>query len=224
MLITILAVSALAEPPQAEVLAGWAGTPAANYSYLTVQPALAHSEVANLSAKVTVSHLHLAWHDGVDLTRVDAPGVSAGPVVTFTPGPLSIGLGLALSARHATTRITDSPNDHQLTLDGSLSADLYWRPAERASIYAQSSFAAAGRSVWARAGATFPVIPGPVSLWLGFEGTTSGPFPTLRTDVGPVAEVPVRALHASFSVRAATPVQDPSLDHTTFGVGAYWAF
>ena len=98
---------------------------------------------------------------------------------------------------------------------------------------------AADRYLWARAGASHPVLPfasdAPVSLWLGLEGTTSGTFESRHHEVGPVAELPLRDLDAVLTVRAAVPVRQLEalgrpgaagalVSEGTLGLGAYWSY
>ena len=230
-MIATLALSALAEPPRAEVLAGWSGNAVQSYGFATVQPALLRSTDGSLVARTTVSHLHYSFFDGARIHRVDSPGLSVGPAFVYTPGDLALGVGVGLGARRSTSWAVGSAAESRVKLDASLTGDVFWRPGQRAQIYTLFSLGAADRYVWARAGATYPVIPreGAVSLWLGLEGTTSGPLSALLNEVGPVAEVPVRPLGAVLGVRAALPVEDLAggtfvLDHATFGIGAYWSY
>jgi hypothetical protein len=117
-----------------------------------------------------------------------------------------------------------------VTVEASVNGEAFWRPGQRAQLYSQLSVGPIGGTVWARVGATAPVTPraAAAALWLGLEATSSGALPTLATEVGPVAEVPVRPLGGSLAVRASTPVQELAggalvSDRTTFGVAAYWA-
>jgi hypothetical protein len=230
-MIATLALSALAAPPRAEVLAGWSGNAVTRYAYTTAQPALLRGDWGSLLVRGTVSQLHVRAGADDDATRIEAPGLSLGPAVVLTPGEVAVVLGVALSARRADTFVEDTLTDSRVTVDAAVTGDLYWRPGGRASLYTQGSLAAAGRSVWARAGATAPVTPRdrPVSLWLGLEGTSSGPLPTLATEVGPVAEIPLQPLRVSLALRAAAPVAELAagtfaLRDTNLGVSAYWAW
>jgi hypothetical protein len=230
-MILILIASARAEPMHGALLAGWSGTTVHSYSYLTAQPTLLRAGPVKLLARATVSQLHLTGHDGTEVTEVDSPGLSLGPAVAFTPGELALVLGAGAVARHSRTRAGEVVHDRQLSLDLSLSGNLYWRPAQRASISTQVTLGATSETLWARSGATFPVLPAerPVSLWLGLEATSSGPLSSLVTQVGPVVEIPVRPLRASVGLHAATPVSDLvgsrfALENTTLGVDACWSY
>ena len=104
-LIAWLTMSALAAPPRVEVIGGWSGNASGSYGYATVQAPLLRSERVGLLARATASHLSYSYDDAGETVRVDAPGISLGPLLVFAPsGDLAFGLGAGISGRYATAR------------------------------------------------------------------------------------------------------------------------
>ncbi len=230
-MILALATAALAEPPRAEVLAGWSGSANATYGYATVQPALLRTDGGSVILKGTVSRATASWLEGEDRADLEASGLSVGPALVRSFGDLSLAVGLGLGARRASTRVAGLLRDEEVSFDTTLTSDLFFRPGQRASLYTQLALGAAGPSLWVRSGATCPITPRDeaLSLWIGAEGTTVGSPSSLATEVGPVAEVPIRPLGASVSFRASTPAADLGRgvvvgDRTTVGAAVYWAY
>jgi hypothetical protein len=237
MMALLLAMFAHAEPPRGEVIVGWSGNQRQNYGFLAVQPALLRSPDASFVLRGTVSQLYYTFHD--DLTgvnHVESPGVSVGPAFTYTPGDFAFGMAVGLGARRSTRVVESDPTFTPVTTiepDATLSGDIYWRPRQRAQVYGGFSFTAANPYLWLRVGASHPIVPfdpvnAPVSLWLGFEGSNSGPFASRLLELSPVLEVPVRDLRTVFSVRAGMAFEEHGDGYErqgyTGGLGIYWAY
>ncbi|MEQ1505846.1 MAG: cellulose biosynthesis protein BcsS [Myxococcota bacterium] len=230
-MIATLALAALAEPPRAEITAGWSGNVDQSYGSLVLQPALLRSVDASVVLRATVSTMYYTFDDSAGTSRVESPGTSIGPGFVYTPKNLALGMSIGIGARRSTVKLGDD-RDRRVELDATLSGDLYWRPGQRAQLYGTFSFNAVGPYLWARSGATVPVAPfsgrsAPVSLWLGAEATSVGTFDDRVLEVGPVAELPVRELGAVFSLRGGVALDerdgfDPS--GLSFGAGVYWSY
>lgn len=224
-----LAMAALAEPPHGEAHAGYTGTVAEGYGWVTAAPSVARVSDASLVVQGTVSELFYSWNeDGLD-RRVDSPGAAIGPGFVYAPRHLTLNMGVAFEVRRPTLSIDGTTTETTTELGASLTAGLHWRPVHRAAVYGNATLSGATEYLWARGGAMFPVIPtfrrdAPVALWLGAEVTHAGSQDTQSLAAGGVAEVPVRALGAAFSARLGASIDHDRNLLPSAGAGVYWAW
>jgi hypothetical protein len=231
-MIAALSLVALAEPPRAQLTAGWSGNAEQSFGFAAVQPAVARSIDAAFVLRATASHVNYQYlRRGVHY-EVDSPGLSVGPAFVYAPEDFGLHLGVGVGVRHVTWSL-DGVATKELRPDATLSGDVYWRPDQRAQIYGLFSFTAADPYLWARAGATHPLIPlvrrdAAASLWLGAEATTSGTFYARMLEAGPVAELAIRDLGAVVSVRGGLALRESGQaaveSSPSIGLGVYWAY
>jgi hypothetical protein len=229
-----LALSAFAEPPRGEVVLGWAGNADHGYGFATVQKALVRGDDAHSSLVLrgTVSQLYYTWTDNGLTHRVDSPGVAIGPAVGYSTTHLSVGAGIGFEARRDGLRIEGGDPDYTVEPDASLSGNIGLRPGSGTAIYSYATFSAVNQNLWARAGAIQQIVPllargTKASLWLGPEATVLGGRETRLYELTGVAEVPVRKLHATFSLRGGVSMQREAgrtERQPTGGVGVYWYY
>jgi len=220
-------MSAYAVPPRGEIIMGWSGNADHGFGFTTVQPALVRGEdgQAAFLFRATVSELYYSFITDGQLHLIRSPGLAAGPGIAITEGPFGLSASVGLEARRPTP-------DLRVVFDANLAGGVSWRPAGRASVYAQTSFSAVQQNVWLRAGAMMPVFPiaprdTAASLWLGLETTRVGSGPNQVQEVGAVAEVPIRDLHAAINVRAGVAFQELGRNvvrRGTVGIGLYWSY
>jgi hypothetical protein len=193
-----------AEPPRAELVAGWSGNAEHGYGHLTLQPAVARAPRASVVVRGTLSR---SWWGG-EAGRIDASTATVGPALVWAPGPWVLSMGVGFGMRRTTT--VDRGEPPTIGGDAQLSGACAWRPSGRFELVGTGTFDAVQSYLWTRAGATASVVgrpDGPVSVRAGLEWTDSGGWTGRDRELGPVAEVPLRALHTVVAVRAGFPTR-----------------
>jgi hypothetical protein len=229
-MIATLALAAFAEPPRGEVIAGWSGNTDQGYGFVTYQPALLRSEDASVLLRATVSQLYYTFPDALGLNEVGSPGVSVGPGFVYTPGDFTLGVACGFGVRRSTRKVELVLDETTLGIDALLTGDVSFRPQQKAALYSSFSFSAANAYLWARVGAMASIVPflranPPVAMWAGFEVTSNGNFESRLLELNPVIEVPIRDIHAVFSVRSGVALERVGgtlVTAPTFGAGVYW--
>ncbi len=229
-----LALTASAEPPRGEVYASYGGSVDRGFGIVSFQPALVRGQdaEASLVLRGAASTLYYVYMDGDRFTRVRSPGFTMGPGFSWTPNDLTMSASIGFESR-ATTRMPHLGEAWtELEVDVSLAGQVQWRPGQLGSVYALGSFSAVYENLWMRAGALRSIVPfrerrAPVALWLGAEGTTVGNQDNRVFELNGVAEVPVRWLDTTFSVRggvASFELGEERIHQPAFGLGIYWRY
>jgi hypothetical protein len=205
-----------AEPPRAEVIAGWSGGPSRAYGYLQAQPAIGRNEVAGVGLRMTTSFLRyeVVTAEAPDV-HVDSPGVELAAAFKYTPEHVTLGMATGIEARRTERVVPPDPGERRRDLDlgATLSIDTRWLPDPRVAASAIGRFSGANRYFWGRVGAQRQVVPlyrhePATSLWLGADVTGQGNYEVRSVEGGVSLELAVSAWKTSFAVRAEFGTED----------------
>lgn len=234
MIAWLAALASASPPPRGEVFAGWGGNAAQSYGMIVAQPALVRMHDAGFAVRAAVSQLHYRYTADGQQNDVSGPGLSLGPAFTYRPGDWSLGFAVGLGARASTLRAGADERDRDLFLEATFAGDVSWRPQQRAQLGASFSLNAGDQYLWARLGASHPVLSliradAPFDVWVGLEATTGGTFDVRTYELGPVASVSLPALGASISARGGIALARDAGEGAqplrgTFGLGLYWSY